>query len=98
KNGEIKVKGLMVLEAVSGEAIEIAFEKEETVEGRVALLDGDVPGQQYDEEECDSGPPDGASQKRPLAAKAGEEKDDAEGEERSYGAFGERGWGAGEVE
>ena len=98
QDDEVVQEGLVVLVAVGGEALQIVFEEEEPVEGRVALLDGDVPGQHHDEVEHDAGPPDGAAQQRPLAAEAGEEKDDGEREERSDGAFGECGCGAEEVE
>ena len=48
--------------------------------------------------EQDSGEPDGAAEERPLAAQAGEEQDDGEGEEGRDGAFGEGGGGSEEVE
>ena len=49
QDGEVEPEGLMVLVAVGGEAFEIVFEEEEAVEGGVALLDRDVPGQHHDE-------------------------------------------------
>src|ERR1700722_11466363 len=88
----------MVLETVGGEALDIVLEEEEAVEGGVAPLDLDVPGQNHDEEEGDAGPPDGSSEERPLAAEAGEEKDDGEGEEGRNGAFGKGRGGSEEVE
>ena len=51
----------MVLVAIGGEAFEIVFEEEETVEGRVLPLNGDVPGQHHEEIEDYSGEPDGAA-------------------------------------
>jgi len=76
EDGEVIPEGLMVLEAVGGEALEIVFEEEETVEGGVAALDFDVPGQDHDQEEQDSGPPDCPAEERPFTAKACEENDD----------------------
>ena len=55
QDGEVVPEGLMVLVAVGGEALEIVFEEEEAVEGGVASLDGDVPGQHHDEVEQDAG-------------------------------------------
>ena len=98
QDGEVEEEWLMVLVAIGGEALEIVFEEEEAVEGGVALLDGDVPGQNHDEVENDAGHPDGAAEEGPLAAQTGEEQDDAEREEGSYGAFGEGGGGTEEVE
>ncbi len=98
QDDEVVAEGLVVLVAVGGEALEIVFEEEEAIEGGVALLDGDVPGQHHDEVEQDAGEPDGAAEERPLAAEAGEEKDDGEREEGGDGAFGEGGGGAEEVE
>jgi len=88
----------MVLETVGGEALDIVLEEKEAVKGGVAALDLDVPGQNHDEEEGDAGPPDGSSEERPLAAEAGEEKDDGEGEEGRNGAFGKGRGGSEEVE
>ena len=48
KDDEVVEEGLMVLEAVGGEALEIVFEEEEAVERGVALLNGDVPGQHHE--------------------------------------------------
>ncbi len=90
--------GLVVLIAVGGEALQIVLEEEELVEGRVALLDGDVPGEHHHQVEQDAGEPDGAAEEGPLAAESGEEEDDAKGEEGGYGAFGEGGGGSEEVE
>src|SRR3981081_1023629 len=88
----------MVLVAIGGEAFQILFEQEETVEGGVALLDGDVPGQHHDEVERDAGPPDSAAEEGPLAAETGEEQDDAEREEGRHRAFGQGSGCAKEVE
>ena len=65
-----------MLIAVGGEALQIVLEEEEPVEGGVALLDGDVPGQHHDEEQGDTRPPDSAAEEGPLAAQTCEEKDD----------------------
>ena len=97
KDDEVVPGGLVVLEAIGGEALEIVFEEEEAVEGGVAALDLDVPGEDHDEEESDAGPPNGSSEERPLAAESGEEKDDGEREERGNGAFGEGCGGSEEV-
>ena len=98
KDDEVVEEGLVVLETVGSEAFQIVLEEEEAVEGGIALLDGDVPGQHHDEVEQDAGEPDGAAQDGPLAAEAGKEKDDGESEEGSYRAFGEGGGCSEEVE
>ncbi len=48
QDGEVVPEGLVVLVAVGGEALEIVLEEEELVEGRVAALDLDVPGQDHE--------------------------------------------------
>ena len=62
KNNDVEEKGLVVLVAVGGEALQIVLEEEELIEGGVASLDGDVPGQHHDQVKRDSGPPDGATE------------------------------------
>ena len=49
QDGEVVPEGLMVLVAVGGEALEVVLEEEEAIEGWVALLDGDVPGEDHEE-------------------------------------------------
>ena len=98
KNAEVVPEGLVMLVAVGGEALQIVLEEEKLVEGGIASLDGDVPGEDHYEVKNDAGEPDGAAEERPLAAETGEEKDDDEGEEGGNGAFGEGGCGSEEVE
>ena len=98
KNAEVVPEGLVMLVAVGGEALEIVLEEEKLVEGGIASLDGDVPGEDHYEVKNDAGEPDGAAEERPLAAETGEEKDDDEGKEGGNGAFGEGGCGSEEVE
>ncbi len=98
QDAEVVPEGLMVLVAVGGEALQIVLEEEESVEGGVVPLNGDVPRKHHREVKKDAGEPDGATEERPLAAETGEEQDDGEGQEGCDRAFGEGGGGSEEVE
>ena len=98
EDGEIVPEGLVVLVSVGGEALQIVFKEELAVKGGIAALDSDVPGQDHQQEEADSGPPEGAAEDGPFLSKPEEEADDGEREKGRDRAFGEGSGGAEEVE
>ena len=88
---EVVPGGLMVHVLVGGEAFEIVLEEEFAIEGGVAALDGDVPGQNHHKVEDEAGKPNRPAKQRPLAAESREEEDDEQREKRRDGALGEGG-------
>ena len=99
EDDEVVVDGLMMLEAVGGEALQIVLKEEDCLR-KVGLRRWTAmyQGQDHYEEEGDTGPPNGAAEECPLAAEGGEEEDDEERQEGCDGALGESGGGTEEVE
>ena len=82
-NHNVIPEGVWVLVAVGGETGDILLHEEFVEEGGVGPLHGDKPGQHDGEIEEHAGPPERASDNRPLAAQGRECTHDDDGQKRS---------------